>query len=132
MRCRWSLEIDLAAVLREHRDARWAAFHAHHPACPECSRALAAWARLEALVRAATREPPGRHPGDAALLALLERPTDLEPAQRARVAGHLDACGPCRDALLAVAALPERDGSNANGAPPSPPAGARARPRASR
>jgi predicted anti-sigma-YlaC factor YlaD len=106
MSCGWSLEIDLAAALRERRDPRWSAFHAHHPACPDCRRALAPWTRLDALVRAATRELPEWHPPDEALIALLERPRSQTPAERARVAAHLDACGPCRDALLAVAALP--------------------------
>src|SRR5262245_12810199 len=106
MSCRRSLDVDPAAALRERQDPRRAAFHAHHPGCPECRTALAPWIRLDALVRAATRPPPGWHPPDAALLALLECPRSQTPEERAGVVRHLDACGPCRDALLAVAALP--------------------------
>ena len=104
MACGWSREIDLAAVVRERGAARWQAFHAHHPVCPECRRALAPWLRLDALVREATA-PAGWHPSDESLAALLERSRSLGPALRRRVVAHLDLCGPCRDAVLAVAAL---------------------------
>jgi hypothetical protein len=62
------------------------------------------WARLDALVREATA-PPGWHPSDEALAALFERPRRPATAERRRVFGHLEVCAPCRDAVLAVAAL---------------------------
>jgi predicted anti-sigma-YlaC factor YlaD len=106
MSCRWSLEADLAAVARELRERPTSALAAHRRACADCRSALAPWVRLDALVRAAVRRPPGWHPADEALVGLLERPRSQTPAERARLAAHLDACPPCRDALLAVAALP--------------------------
>jgi MoxR-like ATPase len=60
--------------------------------------------RLEALVRAAAA-PPGWHPSDASLAALIDAPRALASAERRRVVAHLAACAPCRDAVLAVAAL---------------------------
>jgi anti-sigma factor ChrR (cupin superfamily) len=104
MGCGWSREIDLAAALRERDAALWRAFHAHHPMCPDCRRALAPWLRLDALVREATA-PAAWHPSDESLLALLEGSRNLDPAERQEVVAHLDACAPCRDAVLAVAAL---------------------------
>ncbi len=106
MSCRWSLEIDLAAAVRDLREPRGSAFHAHQRECPDCRRALAPWIRLDALVRAAVCDAREWHPADEALIALLERPRSQTPAERARVGAHLEACAPCRDALLAVAALP--------------------------
>jgi len=106
MSCRWSLEADLAAAARGLRELPTSALAAHRRECPNCRSALAPWVRLDALVRAAVRLPPERHPADEAIVALLERPRSQTPAERARLAAHLDACPPCRDALLAVAALP--------------------------
>src|SRR5262245_4140578 len=106
MSCGWSLEGDLAAAAREIRELPALPLAAHWRECPDCRRALAPWVRLDALVRAAVRRPPEWHPADEALVALLERPRSQTPTERARLAAHLDACAPCRDALLAVAALP--------------------------
>ena len=104
MTCRWSCQIDLGAALRERGAERWSAFHAHHPACPACRTALAPWVRLDGLVRAATA-PTGWHPSDESLTALIEGSHGLAPAERRRLVAHLDGCGPCRDAVLAVAAM---------------------------
>lgn len=104
MDCQRSREIDLAEMLRKRAARRWSSFHDHLDGCAECRVELDSWIRLDALVRAATAPRDG-HPSDDSLLALLENPRRLRPAEHRRVVSHLDACGPCRDALVAVAAL---------------------------
>jgi anti-sigma factor RsiW len=47
----------------------------------------------------------GWHPSDASLAALIEGPGRFDPHERRRVAAHLEVCPPCRDAVVAVAAL---------------------------
>jgi anti-sigma factor RsiW len=105
MTCVRSRDVDLSEALRERGSLRFAAFHAHHPTCPECRATLAPWLRLDAWVRAAAAAPLQAHPSDESLAALLEPPGRFSRAERRRVLRHIEGCGPCRDALLAVAAL---------------------------
>jgi hypothetical protein len=72
---------------------------------PECRGGLGPWAWLEALARAALAEPPEWHPADEELIALLGRTGARARLERRRTLAHLEGCGPCRDAVLAVAAM---------------------------
>jgi len=98
-------DIDFGAYLAEPRAPEWAGFREHYPTCPECSRELARWTDLEALLRLASAPAEPAHPSEEALLAFQGRPRDLAPEKRRSIAGHLSACALCRDALAAVASL---------------------------
>jgi hypothetical protein len=101
MSCESRAQVDIAAFVAEPRAAEWAAFRAHYPGCRECSAEMLRWAALEGALRSVT----DFHPAEELLLAYRRAPERLSREQRDELAAHLEACGPCRDALGAVVSI---------------------------
>jgi hypothetical protein len=117
VRCEKASQLDPAAYLAEPEDPRWAEFRSHFPVCPDCSREVAGWNRIEQGLRAQGEPAPIAHPNNA-LLASLQEPGALSPDQRSQIESHLAGCRMCSDKLVA---LREFDfAAIAEVAPPSP------------
>jgi anti-sigma factor RsiW len=99
MSCKRSQSIDLAAFVLDPDAPEWSGFRAHYPGCRECSREVAEWTELEALLREAAG---ASHPGAEDLLSYARSgvPDGGEAIER-----HIETCASCRDALAASRAL---------------------------
>src|SRR5579885_614228 len=95
MKCRRSLDLDLAAYLLDPRDPAWDEFRAHHPFCADCRSEVAAWT--------AVQQGLARHPEPALLLRFADDDATLDAAARAPLAEHVARCASCRDELRALA-----------------------------
>jgi hypothetical protein len=93
--CARAQGLDLAAFALERAGAEWAEFRAHYPSCDTCSREVARFARLAALLEP---EAPGgnAHPDADALLVFSVSRAELPPVERERIARHLASCAACR------------------------------------
>jgi anti-sigma factor RsiW len=103
--CRRSDEIDLPGYFVDPTAPASAEFRAHYPTCPDCSRAVASWANLEAIVKAASANPEPAHPPEELLLAFQNHPERLRPEDGDSIRLHLEACLACRDDLAALASF---------------------------
>ena len=98
MPCTRAQEIDVAAFAVDPRAAEWAEFRAHFPRCEECSREVARFDTLAAVLRDG-ETGASAHPSAAQLVALATSPSSLAPEERARLEAHLAGCAPCRTDL---------------------------------
>jgi len=90
-----SQTIDFVSFLAERGDTRFDAFRTHYPGCPECSREVAHWSRLQAsLVEHAAH--PHAHPDAERMVSFASRPDSLEEPVRREISDHLEDCGACR------------------------------------
>jgi hypothetical protein len=103
--CRRSDEIDLPGYFVDPTAPASAEFRAHYPTCPDCSRAVARWTKLEAIVRAASANPEPAHPPEELLLAFQNHPERLRSEDGDSIRLHLEACPACRDGLAALASF---------------------------
>ncbi len=101
MSCRRSAEIDLAAFAADRHAPEWRGFRAHYPVCPDCSRAVAAWAQLHSVLEASVAEESA-HVAEDELLAVAADPVRLPEARRRAVEAHLAGCAPCRSELAVL------------------------------
>jgi anti-sigma factor RsiW len=103
--CRRSDEVDLPGYLVDPGDPASAGFRAHYPTCPDCSRAVERWTRLEGVVRSAARGAEPEHPAEELLLAFQTSPERLRAEDRDEVRIHLEGCPACRNDLAALASF---------------------------
>jgi hypothetical protein len=103
--CRRSDEVDLPGYLVDPDDPASVEFRAHYPTCPDCSRAVERWTRLEAVVRSAARGAGPEHPAEELLLAFQTSPERLRAEDRDSVRLHLEGCPACRNDLAALASF---------------------------
>ncbi len=93
MSCEKTTEIDLAAFFLEREEPRWQEFRNHYPGCEDCSREVAAWAKLSQLLEAT--QTADAHPPEEKLLGLTT--LSLATGERAELEEHLAGCTACRN-----------------------------------
>jgi anti-sigma factor RsiW len=102
MSCARARAVDLAAFSVERDAAEWAEFRDHYPRCSDCSREVARWSKLAAVLQNPGPEVGSGHPPEEQLLAYQTQPSELEPAQRSLIESHLAGCGACRSELAVL------------------------------
>jgi anti-sigma factor RsiW len=116
MSCRKAQEIDLAAYLVDPDQPAWTEFREHYPTCPDCAEEVAAWASIEASLRAAGDRGQEAHPAVEILARFEDDPRALTADEWKRVDQHTRECRQCADEL---AALREFDFSALETVPPA-------------
>ena len=98
MNCERANQIDLEEFLLEREEPRWEEFRNHYPGCEDCSREVAQWSKLEALLQ--TAAATDAHPSEETLLGLTM--LSLASGERASVEAHLEGCAPCRSEVATL------------------------------